>query len=41
MGKARSRAVGVGEEVLGWIAKYAREKLAAASVQEKGGEEKT
>lgn len=31
---------GVGEEVSGWIAKYAREKLAAASVQEKGGEEK-
>lgn len=31
---------GVGEEVLEWIAKYAKEKLAAASVQEKGGEEK-
>lgn len=30
---------GVGEEVSGWIAKYAGEKLAAASVQEKGGEE--
>lgn len=31
----------MGEEVSGWVAKYAGEKLAAASVQkEKGGEEK-